>query len=217
MSQQDDAFVRTFIMVLAALVVFTISVFVLAQIMGGGTQTKGFEAAEVAERTKPVGEVKTAAADTATTAEAPVQKSGEEIYNTACMACHSTGAAGAPKFGDSAAWAPRLAKGKEAILNSALNGLNAMPPRGGNASLSDEDIKAAVDHMLASVQAEATAPEATPPVEEQPAAPEATPPAEEQPAAPEATPPAEEQPAAPEATPPAEEQPAAPEATPPAG
>lgn len=198
MSQQDDsAFVRTFIMVLAALVVFTISVFVLAQIMSGGVQTKGFATAEVAERTKPVGEVKTASAEnTVTAAVAPVQKSGEEIYNAACMACHSTGAAGAPKLGDNAAWAPRVAKGNDALLNSALNGLNMMPAKGGNASLTDEDIGKVVTYLLASVQGNAPA-EATPPTE-QPVAPEAV-----QPATPEVAPPAAVQPVAPEPVPPA--------------
>jgi len=183
MSQQDDAFVRTFIMVLAALIVFTISVFVLAQIIGGSANTQALEPAAVSERTKPIGEVKVASAeDAAATTEAAAEKSGKEIYDTACMACHNTGAAGAPKVGDNAAWAPRIAKGTDVLLNSALNGFNAMPPRGGNPSLSDEEIKKTVDYMLSTVQAAeqpapaeaAPAPEATPPAE-QPAPAEAAP------------------------------------------
>ena len=59
-----------------------------------------------------------------------------------------TGAAGAPKLGDNAAWAPRIKAGSEALYDSAIKGKNAMPPKGGNASLSDADVKAAVDYMV---------------------------------------------------------------------
>jgi cytochrome c5 len=60
--------------------------------------------------------------------------------------------AGAPKFGDKAAWAPRIAQGKEALYNSALKGKGAMPPKGGNAALSDDAVKAAVDYMAAAAK-----------------------------------------------------------------
>ncbi len=72
-------------------------------------------------------------------------------YNSVCGACHNTGAAGAPKVDDKGAWAPRVATGKEALYKSALNGKNAMPPRGGT-SLSDEEIKATVDYILTKVK-----------------------------------------------------------------
>ena len=61
--------------------------------------------------------------------------------------CHAAGVAGAPKFGDKAAWAPRLKQGLDALHASALKGKGAMPPKGGNMSLSDEAVKAAVDYM----------------------------------------------------------------------
>ncbi|MDX1467320.1 MAG: c-type cytochrome [Halomonas sp.] len=77
---------------------------------------------------------------------------GAAIYNSACMACHDTGAAGAPKKGDAEAWAPRLEKGTETLYSHAINGFNAMPAKGGNASLSDDEVKAAVDHMVGAVQ-----------------------------------------------------------------
>jgi cytochrome c5 len=86
------------------------------------------------------------------TAAAGAGASGEALYKQTCFACHGTGAAGAPKFGDKAAWAPRLAQGKAALYNSALKGKNAMPPRGGNAALSDEAVKAAVDYMAAAAK-----------------------------------------------------------------
>lgn len=72
---------------------------------------------------------------------------GKSIYTATCSACHATGVAGAPKAGDKAAWAPRLKTGKDALYASALKGKGAMPPKGGNASLSDADIKAAVDYL----------------------------------------------------------------------
>jgi len=77
---------------------------------------------------------------------------GKQTYDTVCMACHGTGVAGAPKFGDKAAWAPRIKQGKDALHASALKGKGAMPPKGGNASLSDDAVKAAVDYMVSAAQ-----------------------------------------------------------------
>ncbi len=76
---------------------------------------------------------------------------GKKIYDSACVACHGTGAAGAPKLGDKAAWAPRLKKGQDVLYASAIKGIGIMPPKGG-ASASDDEIKAAVDYMTASVK-----------------------------------------------------------------
>ena len=77
---------------------------------------------------------------------------GATVDNQTCAMCHVPGLAHAPKFGQKADWAPRLAAGRDALLASALKGKNAMPPRGGNPKLSDEDIAAALDHMLAAAQ-----------------------------------------------------------------
>lgn len=76
-------------------------------------------------------------------------KDGATVFASVCSACHTAGIAGAPKVGDKAAWAPRIAQGKEALYKSALNGKNAMPARGGAASLADAEVKAAVDHLVA--------------------------------------------------------------------
>jgi cytochrome c5 len=73
---------------------------------------------------------------------------GKATYDTACVACHGAGIAGAPKFGDKAAWAPRVKQGKEALYASVLKGKGAMPPKGGNTALTDEQVKAAVDYMV---------------------------------------------------------------------
>ena len=83
-------------------------------------------------------------------AEAPAAsgpRDGATIFNSICGACHNTGAAGAPKVDDKAAWAPRLATGKAALINSVTNGKNAMPAKGG-ATLSEEEIKNAVDYIM---------------------------------------------------------------------
>jgi cytochrome c5 len=75
-------------------------------------------------------------------------RSGEDVYAGSCAACHDTGAAGAPKVGDIAAWNPRLDKGLETLFSNALNGFNAMPAKGMCMSCSDDEIKDAVTHMV---------------------------------------------------------------------
>jgi cytochrome c5 len=77
---------------------------------------------------------------------------GKKVYESTCIACHGTGVANAPKFGDKKAWAPHLMHGTEHLYENALKGLGAMPPRGGNLTLSDADVKAAVDYMVKAVR-----------------------------------------------------------------
>jgi cytochrome c5 len=78
--------------------------------------------------------------------------SGEGVYKSACVACHGTGIAGAPKAGDKTAWSPRIAQGKPALYEHAVRGFQGksgvMPPKGGNGSLADADVKSAVDYMV---------------------------------------------------------------------
>ncbi|WP_298682404.1 c-type cytochrome, partial [uncultured Thiothrix sp.] len=73
---------------------------------------------------------------------------GEKVYKGLCFSCHDMGIAGAPKLGDKAAWAPRIATGNDALYTSSLKGKNAMPAKGGNPALSDAEVKAAVDFMV---------------------------------------------------------------------
>ncbi len=87
-------------------------------------------------------------AGTMAAAGAAAARSPEQLYQGACLACHNTGAAGAPKLGDAGAWSERLAKGLDALVTSAINGVGAMPPRGGS-QLSDEQIRAVVEYILA--------------------------------------------------------------------
>lgn len=77
---------------------------------------------------------------------------GKQIVQSSCFACHGTGAAGAPKIGDKAAWAPRIAQGRETLLTHSIQGLRSMPPRGACMSCSDDDLKAAIDYMISQIQ-----------------------------------------------------------------
>ena len=75
------------------------------------------------------------------------EKTPDQLYQGACMACHAAGVANAPKFGDAAAWSDRVAKGLDALVSSAVNGIGAMPPRGGS-QLSDDQIRSVVEYIL---------------------------------------------------------------------
>lgn len=108
------------------------------------------------ERIKPVGQVQiggngapaggaVAAAAAATDAGAV---DGEAVYKQACFSCHAAGVAGAPKPGDAADWAPRIAQGIDVLHQHSLQGIRAMPPKGGFMNLSDDQVKAAVDYMI---------------------------------------------------------------------
>ena len=76
---------------------------------------------------------------------------GQTVFKQTCAMCHQWGVAGAPKFADKKAWAPRIAKGKETLYKHAIHGFKGksmMPAKGGKASLSDDQVKAAVDYMV---------------------------------------------------------------------
>lgn len=95
-----------------------------------------------------------AASPTPPVFEDPALAAGRSIWMDTCQGCHDIGIAGAPKLGDGKAWAPRIAQGKAVLYEHAINGHfgptgTMMPPRGGNDALSDEEVKAAVDYMVA--------------------------------------------------------------------
>jgi len=93
-----------------------------------------------------------AAAKPADAKAAPAAADGKTVYESTCMACHGAGVANAPKFGDKKAWAAHLMHGPEHLYENALKGVRAMPPKGGNLTLSDAEVKAAVDYMLKAVK-----------------------------------------------------------------
>jgi cytochrome c5 len=84
---------------------------------------------------------------------APVD--GEAVYAGTCRRCHGTGEYGAPRLGDRAAWQPRLQRGMDDLMDHTVDGLRAMPPRGGNDDLTDAQLRAAIVHMLRSAGLEA--------------------------------------------------------------
>ena len=100
----------------------------------------------IKDRIKPVGSVHIAGAAAAAPAGA---LSGEDVYNKACVACHAAGVLGAPKLNNATDWSPRLEKGFDAVLSNAINGFNAMPPKGTCMNCSDDEIKAAIEYMTA--------------------------------------------------------------------
>ncbi|EGU32328.1 cytochrome c5 family protein [Vibrio scophthalmi] len=100
----------------------------------------------IAERIKPVGNVYLAGSEPVV-AEPTGPRDGASVYGTFCIACHATGVSGAPKIGDAADWAPRIAQGEAVLNDHAINGFNAMPAKGACMDCSDEEIIAAIKHM----------------------------------------------------------------------
>lgn len=108
---------------------------------------------DIAMRIKPVISLDDMRANSmlASAAGDSADKSPAELYQGACLACHTTGAAGAPKIGDAAVWSERASKGLDALVGSAVNGIGAMPARGGS-QYSDDQIRAAVEYILGESQ-----------------------------------------------------------------
>ncbi|TAL89806.1 MAG: cytochrome c5 family protein [Candidimonas sp.] len=107
-----------------------------------GAGSDAFTPAAIAARLKPV-----ASLDLVDANAPKVYKTGQQVFESTCTACHTAGVAGAPKIGNSAAWAPFIKTGYDAMIKNALHGIGAMPPKGGNPSLSDYEIARAVAYM----------------------------------------------------------------------
>ncbi len=105
----------------------------------------GQEIVQVGASTAETGTTEAAAGQASA---APAAGEGEKVYTTACAACHSTGAAGAPRVGDTGAWGTRIAQGTNALNEHAIKGFRAMPPKGGRLDLSDGAVVAAVAYMV---------------------------------------------------------------------
>lgn len=166
----DRQFTDMFTLVVGVLVGIAFGIYFLANYIAG-TQTAEVRddaryQEEVALRIAPVGKVAVSGRDNSAL-EIPVAPAsaaavstavlgGEEVYNMACVACHGAGIAGAPKFGDKAAWASHLAKGIDVLHQSALNGIQGtagvMPAKGGRVDLSDQSVINAVDYMVGAVR-----------------------------------------------------------------
>jgi cytochrome c5 len=169
-SKHDTHFFNTFSMVIGLLIVIALMIFALAHHVGATRQlTEVYSdpkyVAAVEERVKPLVREAVAGQDnSALRIEAPagpvialaVPKDGPALYEAVCKTCHATGLVGAPKFGDHAAWAPRIAQGKATLYEHALKGYTGkagvMPQKGGRTDLSDELVKAGVDFLVSKAQ-----------------------------------------------------------------
>ena len=169
MSKQDTHFFNTFSLVIGILVAVAIALFALARTVASHTQEQQVLVEKeylkgVDERLQPFAKVAVAGHDNTalkieptTTASAagagpaPV-KTGTDLFEQACKACHGPGIGGAPKAGDRAAWQPRVAKGKDVLYDHALHGFTGsagmMPAKGGRVDVPDDIVKQAVDHMV---------------------------------------------------------------------
>ena len=147
MTHQDFGKFRTFSLLTAALAV-------LATAPAMAESDSDIDSDEVRARIAPVGKLNIAGTSSggAKRAAAPAAD-GPGTYNGACAACHASGAAGAPKVGDKGDWAARIKQGKATLYSHAIKGFQGskgfMPAKGGQAQLSDANVKAAVDHMVA--------------------------------------------------------------------
>lgn len=145
---EHEAFIKTpQQLIVVGVLAFTVPVILLIMlakfvISVSPTDNTVVSAEAVANRIKPVAEVTVADAGSGGGA-----KSGEDIVKVACAACHATGAAGAPKMGDNAAWAKRLGVGLNGLLQSAIKGKGAMPPKGGSTDLSDYELARAIVYL----------------------------------------------------------------------
>ncbi len=104
----------------------------------------------IKDRLAPVGKICMSGEPCAAAPAAPASagpKSGKDLYESACKTCHGTGVLNAPKFGNAADWAPRIAKGMDTLYTHAIAGFNSMPAKGTCAACSDEEIKGAVKYM----------------------------------------------------------------------
>lgn len=148
---QHSSFIQTpqqlILVVLLAFIVPVVGIVLLVQLVTSGQRADpgALTPESVAARLRPVAHVEFGSGGGAAGAGG---RSGEEVVKSTCATCHQAGLAGAPKIGDKAAWAPRLKQGYPALVQSALKGKNAMPPKGGNGSLSDAQVHAAVEYMV---------------------------------------------------------------------
>ena len=167
-ASHDRTFFDTFLLVLGILVGVTIGLIIIARIIAANTSVANraddpVYQRQVEERIQPVARVAIAGQDNAAlappaaapavAATAAAELTGEQVYNQACVACHGAGVAGAPKLGDKAAWAPRIAQGMDTLQAHALQGYQGkagyMPPKGGRTDLSDQSILNGVDYIIA--------------------------------------------------------------------
>jgi cytochrome c5 len=158
---QHQSFIKTpqqlIVVILLSFLVPIIGIVLLVQLVTSrpGADPQALTPESVAARIQPVGRVEFGAPQAA-----PGARTGEAIVQATCAACHQAGAAGAPKLADKAAWAPRIKTGLNAMVQSVIKGKGAMPPKAGDASLTEEEIRRAVVQMANEAGANFKAPAA---------------------------------------------------------
>lgn len=163
--KQLIAAVAGFFLVIVIGIILLVSFATNRPLLGAGSESQSDQA--VAARLRPVAEEGFSLKD----ANAPkVLQSGQAVFTAVCAACHATGAAGAPKAGDSAAWGPRIAQGYDTLVQHAVQGIRAMPAKGGNPDLDDVEVARAVAYMANQSGAKFKEPEAPAPATKVPAA-----------------------------------------------
>ncbi|GMR19473.1 MAG: hypothetical protein BMS9Abin36_0068 [Gammaproteobacteria bacterium] len=149
----DRDFTRSFTYMLVAMAALTVVIYVIANSIGGKPEKTAAVDKDVVARIAPVGQVSIMGSVLNAVIPAAQAADGKATFNASCAACHATGVAGAPKVGDKANWKARIAQGNKTLYSHAIKGYQGkkgfMPAKGGNASLSDAAVKAAVDHMVA--------------------------------------------------------------------
>lgn len=148
----DKVFIVTFLAVLGFLGAFTVAILIIANVLAPEAPAE-IAQTRIEERIKPIGQVITDPAAllkvSAAPAAARAPMSGADVVAKNCSACHGTGVLDAPKIGDKTAWGKlKAVDGLAGLVASTIKGKNAMPPRGGDPSLTDAEIKAAVEQML---------------------------------------------------------------------
>ena len=146
---KQTAFIKTFLVVLGVLILFTLFCMMVARILAASApalENDPILRADVLQRIAPVGSIRTAADADAAGEEVVAVQSGEQIVQGVCAACHLAGVANAPKLDDEAAWASRRELGLDALTASVINGKGAMPARAGT-TLSDDELRRAVAAM----------------------------------------------------------------------
>jgi len=163
----DAQFTNVFSLMIGGLILLTIVLIILAVFVGSGVEKSDINTqvrdSQMAENMEPVGQItvgEVASSEPAPDAGSEEEQtaepgSGASVYQSSCAACHASGVAGAPVLGDEGAWSDRVAQGTDTLYQHAIEGFQGsagmMPAKGGNPSLSDEEVKAAVDHMVAAV------------------------------------------------------------------
>ena len=152
-STTDKDFYKIFGYITLGITILAILIAVLSKVFASSVSNDAYDDAKVSatqQRLASSEKINLASSPTfkSEVLQVASSKSGKDIYNSVCMSCHMSGAAGAPITGEANQWSDRLAKGNDTLYSNAINGIGVMPAKGGLMSLSDDEVKLAVDYML---------------------------------------------------------------------